>query len=95
MEKYKFEELKLRRKRNLVKIMHTQSKKTDYVEIKSNDRNLRSTEKINLKNTFTSKTKVLNSPLYRGTRLWNSLPVDIQKEENKYSFKRRISLHKF
>ena len=95
MEKYKIEELKLRRKRNLVKIMHTQSKKTEYVEIKSNDRNLRSTEKINLKNTFTSKTKVLNSPLYRGTRLWNKLPVDIQKEENKYSFKRRISLHKF
>ena len=95
MGKFKIEDLKLRRKRNMVKIMYTQSTKAEYIETLSCDRNLRSTEKIKLKNYFTSKTKVLNSPLYRGIRLWNSLPADIQKEKDKYSFKRRVSLHKF
>ena len=95
MEKYKIEDLKLRRKRNMVKIMHAQSSKTEYIETLSCNRNLRSTEKIKMKNNFTSKTKVLNSPLYRGIRLWNSLPADIQKEKDKYSFKKRVSLHTF
>ena len=53
---YKIEELKLRRKRNLVKIMHTQSTKTEYMKTVSNERNFRSAEKIKMKNEFTSKT---------------------------------------
>ena len=65
MNKYKIEDLKLRCQRNLAKIMHTQSAKTAYLKTEQNNRNLRSTAKIKLKNDFTSKTKVLNSPLYR------------------------------
>ena len=97
MNRYKIEDLKLRRKRNLVKIIHSLSAKTEYVKTKmtSDERNLRSTGKIKLKNDFTNKTKVINSPLYRGIRLWDSLPADVQKEENKYSFKKRISLYTF
>ena len=95
MGKYKIEDLKLRRKRNLVKIMHTQSTKPEYMKKVSSERNLRSTEKIQMKNNFTSKTKVLNSPLYRGIRLWDSLPANIQKEKDQYSFKKKISLHAF
>ena len=94
-EKYKIENLKLRRKRNMVKIMYAQSSKAEYIEPLSCDKNLRSAEKIKLRNNFTNKTKVLNSPLYRGIRLWNSLPPDIQKETDKYSFKKRISLYTF
>ena len=41
---------------------------------------LRSTRKVKMKKDFTSKTRVYNSPLYRGTLLWDSLPENIQKE---------------
>ena len=36
--------------------------------------NLRSKKKVHMKKDFTSKTKVLNSPLYRGLKFWDSLP---------------------
>ena len=86
---------KLRRKRNLVQIIHTLSTDNDNLKTVSTVRELRSTTKVKMKNDFTSKTKVFNSPLYRGIRLWDSLPSSIQKEENKYAFKRKISLHAF
>ena len=93
--KYNIEELRLRRKRNLVKIMHTQSKNIENLKATSVERNLRSANKIKMKNDFTNITKVYNSPLYRGIRLWDSLPASLQKEEDKYSFKKKISLHTF
>ena len=94
-DKYKIEDLALRRKRNLVQIIHTLSTDKDNLKTISTVRELRSTTKVKMKNDFTSKTKVFNSPLYRGIRLWDSLPSSIQKEENKYAFKRKISLHAF
>ena len=94
-DKYKIEDLKLRRKRNLLKIMHTLSSDSENLKTVSIERDLRSTTKVKLKNDFTSKTKVFNSPLYRGIRLWDSLPSNLQKERNKYIFKHRISLHAF
>ena len=93
--KYKIEDLQLRRKRNLVKIIHTLSADSENLKTVSAVRELRSTTKVKMKNDFTSKTKVFNSPLYRGIRLWDSLPSNLQKEENKYVFKRKISLHTF
>ena len=39
---------------------------------------LRSKNKVKLKSDFTTKTKVQNSPLYRGILLWNKLPDKIQ-----------------
>ena len=94
-DKYKIEDLKLRRKRNLLKIMHTLSSDSENLKTVSIERDHRSTTKVKLKNDFTSKTKVFNSPLYRGIRLWDSLPSNVQKERNKYIFKHRISLHTF
>ena len=93
--KYNIEELRLRCKRNLVKIMHTQSKNIVNLKATSVERNFRSTNKIKMKNDFTNITKVYNSPLYRGIRLWDCLPASLQKEEDKYSFKKKISSHTF
>ena len=95
LEKYKIESLKLRRKRNLVKIMYSQSScsknlKPDTVKI-----NLRSKKKIHIKKDFTSKTKILNSPYYRGIKLWDSLPSDMQKEKDFRAFKKRLKAHTF
>ena len=94
-EKYKIEELKLRRKRNLAKIMYARSSDINNLKEETTEINLRSKNKIKMNNNFTSKTKVLNSPLYRGVRLWDSLPADIQKEENKYSFRKKMSTYEF
>ena len=85
MVKYNIEELRLRHKRNLVKIMYTQSKNIENLKATSVERTLRSANKIKMKNDFTNITKVYNSPFYRGTRLWDTLPASLQKEEDKYS----------
>ena len=93
--KYNIEDLRLRRKRSLVKIMYAQTP-----SLKANVENncnleLRSSKKANRKTDFTDKTRVYNSPHYRGTRLWNLLPSDIQKEKNKLVFKKKIQKHVF
>ena len=64
--------------------------KVDTVKI-----NLRSKKKIHMKKDFTSKTKILNSPLYRGIKLWDSLPGDIQKEKDFRNFKKTLLTHTF
>ena len=46
--------------------------------------------KVKIKMDFTAKTRVFDSPLYRGSRLWNLLPVDLQKEKDKYIFKKKM-----
>ena len=48
-----------------------------------------------MKKDFTSKTKILNSPLYRGIRFWDSLPRDMQKEKDFRAFKKRLLTHTF
>ena len=68
-KEYKIEDLWIRRKRNLVIIMYSQS--TNVINLKecTSNMRLRSANKIRLKNDFTSKMRVHNSPLYRGMRL--------------------------
>ena len=75
--------------------MYTQSKNIENLKATSVERTLRSSNKVKMKNDFTNITKVHNSPLYRGIRLWDSLPASLQKEEDKYSFKKKISSHTF
>ena len=81
----------LRCKRNLVKIIHKTSKEVSNIDIERPKMDLRSKPKVKLKTDFTSVTKVYNSPLYRGMRLWDQLPPEIQKEENKFKFKNDIN----
>ena len=77
LEKYKIECLHLRRKRNLVKIMYSRSSCSQNLKVDTVKINLRSKKKIHMKKDFTSKTKILNSPLYRGIKLWDLLPGDM------------------
>ena len=93
-EKYGVEDLKLRRKRNLVKIMYLQSSLEGNKCENNLSMTLRSANKVKLKNDFTNKTKVYNSPFYRGLWLWNALPPDLQKED-KTTFKKRVKTHFF
>ena len=95
LEKYKIESLQLRRKRNLVKIMYSQSYCSQNLKVDTVKRNLRSKKKIHMRKDFTSKTKVLNSPLYRGIKLWDSLRSDMQKEKDFRTFTKRLTTHTF
>ena len=61
--KFNIESLSLRRKRNLVKIVHKTSKVKSNVDVVRPNMDLRSKPKVKLKNKFTSITKVYNSPL--------------------------------
>ena len=51
---------------------------------------LRSKNKVKLKCIFTTKTKVQNSPLYRGALLWDRLPVEVQNTESISVFKKAV-----
>ena len=64
--KYNVEKLRLRRKRNLAKIMHTQSKNIENLKATSVERNLRIANKIKMKNDFTNITK--NTPPLQGNK---------------------------
>ena len=94
-ELYKIEPLRLRRKRNLVKIMYNQSHEENNLKECNVNMELRSAKKIKMKSDLTSKTRVYNSLLYRGLKLWDSLPADIQKEKDKYKFKKKLSTYNF
>ena len=96
LEKYKIESLHLRRQRNLAKIMYSRSSCSENLKIDTLKINLRSKKKIHMKRDFTSKTKILNSPLYRGIlKLWDSLPSDMQKEKDFRAFRKRLTTYSF
>ena len=94
-KKYNIEELKLRRNRNLMKIMHAKSSLLKSADSDSHRIEFRSNDKVKIKMEFTAKTRVFNSPLYRGARLWNSLPISLQTEKDKYIFKKKMQMHTF
>ena len=89
-DEYNIEDLRLRRKRNLVKIIHTQKGKLELEAKDPSHRKTRSSSKVKLNNRFTSITKVYNSPLYRGARLSDILPENMQKEQDKHVFKKKV-----
>ena len=84
--KYKIDDLVLRRKRNLVKIIHTLSADRENLKTVSTVRELRSMTKVKMKNDFTSKTKVFNSPFYRGIWLWGLSTVWFTKRGKQICF---------
>ena len=59
------------------------------------DRILCSRNKVKLKSLFTRITKIQRSPFYRGVRLWNELPLDLQHERNIEKFKRATKIYDF
>ena len=92
---YNVEPLKVRRKRNLMKIMFDQSHDINNLHVKSCNINLRSTKKVKFKTPFTRLTKVMKSPLYIGHELWNQLPITLQTEPSKIKFKNAIKKYTF
>ena len=70
--------------------MYKQSKDTNNINYDRPKMELRSSSKVKLKQKFTAITKVYLSPLYRGWRLWDKLPICLQNQQDFNVFKNEI-----
>ena len=93
--KYNLEPLEIRRKRNLVKLMYSESKKEVNIDMYRPQRVLRSAKSVKMNHKFTRLTKIQKSPYYRGLALWDKLPQDLQNIGSKKEFKNRIKAFQF
>ena len=88
--RYNLESLESRRKRNILKMMYTESKNDANIDMYRPPRVLRSSKNIKMNHKFTRLTKIQKSPYYRGMALWDKLPLDMQTIDSKNEFKNRI-----
>ena len=89
--RYKLEPLEKRRKRNLLKIMYKESKTDTNIDVYRPERVLCSTKDVKMKHKFTKLTKIQRSPYYRGLKLWDELPQDI---DSNLAFKAAIKKYR-
>ena len=90
-DRYNLTSLYQRRAEHLLLFMYKISKNdTKNIEIQRPKIELRSRNKVKFKYKFTNKTKVLNSPYYRGEFLWSQLSPELQSESEIGIFKSRI-----
>ena len=88
---YNIENLHVRRKRSLLRLMFIQSKEEINIVATKCNRILRSNKKVTLKYKFSNLTKLHNSPFYRGVTLWNNLPAEVQNCNGKHEFKKLLT----
>ena len=88
---YNIEPLKDRRHRHHLALMYRLSRIDRYIDADRPDITLRSRNKIKFQTPRTKLTKVMNSPFYRGARLWDMLAEEVQKATTKVRFKRLIA----
>ena len=82
-----------RRIEHLLLFMYKKSKVSkDSLSIQRPKIELRSRNKVKFKQVFTDKSKVLNSPFYRGLYYWNQLPTDVQTSETVSIFKGKVRI---
>ena len=91
LKSYNLTTLYQRRAEHLLLFMVKKSKTdNDILNLQRPKIELRSRNKIKFKQPFTDKTKVQNSPLYRGIHLWNQLSHDIQVSNEISIFKAQV-----
>ena len=89
--KYDIRHLDVRRRWQLLSMMYNISNREDMLCAQLPPQaSTRSSSKIKFRHDFTSITRVLNSPLYRGIALWDNLPALSQKTKTKSDFKKYI-----
>ena len=85
---YNIQKLFMRYKEHLSCIMYRYSKLSDKLEYKRPSINLRSNKKVKFKKLRKRKyEQYLKSPLVRGVKVWEMLPVAVQKATTKVKFK--------
>ena len=93
--KFNVESLESRRKRNLLKIMYSESKDIVNIDVYRPQMMLRSSNSVKMHHKFTKLSKIQKSQYYRGLSLWDDLPLNIQKIETKKGFKSLIKKYQF
>ena len=87
---YGLQRLKRRRENHHLVLMYRLKDDPSYLETYRPNIGLRNNAKIKFKTRTTKLTKVLNSPFYRGVRLWDRLAEETQKATTKVKFKNII-----
>ena len=87
---YNLQPLIRRREQHRLCTMYRLSTNDYYLERHSSGKELRRTRKNKFWMKCTRLTKVMNSPYYRAVRLWDQLPVEIQRATTKDKFKSAI-----
>ena len=82
------------RKEHHCAIMYRLSKKGGGLDKYRPETRLRSRNKIKFKIKRRNLEGILKSPLYRGTKLWNCIPENIQRSTTKVKFKTQIKVIK-
>ena len=91
LKSYNLTTLYQRRAEHLLLFMFKTSKTdNDILNLQQPKIELRSRNKVKFKQPFTDKTKVQNSPFYRGIYLWNQLSHDIQVSNEISIFKAQV-----
>ena len=89
----KIHKLKHRRKTHLLQHMYQISTTPEFQGWKVRVRVTRNSNKKLMKTKKPNTTKFLNSITYRGPKLWNKLPREIQESDNYYTFKLKTQSH--
>ena len=87
LELYGLQTLQKQRENHHLVLMYRLSQEKTYLESYRPGIELRSNRKIKLKIKTTKLTKVMNSPYYRGVRLWDNLSEKAQRATTKVKFK--------
>ena len=90
MNIYNLEPLLKRRERHHLVLMYRLKADSENLDTHRPGISLRSNNKIKFRNRTTKLTKVLNSPYYRGVRLWDRLSEETQKATTKVKFKKSL-----
>ena len=82
--------LENRRKFFMAKMIYKLSKDTRNLDDYRPGLELRAHPKVKMKVPFTKKNRVLNSPYYLCVRIWDQLPVDIQRAPSIMGFINKV-----
>ena len=88
---YGIEPLKTRRCKHHLALMYRLSKIDSYIESTRPEIVLRNRNKIKFLVPKTKLTKVMKSPYYRGTTIWDMLTEEVQRATTKVRFKKQIA----
>ena len=87
---YRVEPPERRRKEHHCSIMYRLSKRGGSLDIYRPEIRLRSRNKIKFKTNKRNLEGILKSPLYRGAKLWDRIPENVQRSTTKVKFKTHI-----
>ena len=88
--RYLLESPSMRRKEHHCMIMYRLSGKGQYIDRYRPPIRLRSRKKVKFKTYKRNLSKIVKSPFYRGIKLWDMIPIEIQRSVTKVKFKREL-----